>query len=190
AEGQGGVEGEGLVLADEVVARGMRALDGALLHGVDRAERRHDFACAEDADLELAAGDRGNPLGNGLAAAVDRVQALRKARGAAPAHLGQRLRNRRRGDRGGCGTASGGEEFPAGGLHGNGLSSGKQRKLRETGRRVHERRMQLCLQDCQTEFDRLELLPWTAPHAWSSCSAARPTSRVRSSSTGPWCTTG
>src|SRR5882672_9409933 len=59
AEGQGRVERKGLVLADEVVAGRVGALHRALLHGVDRAERGHDFARAEYADLELAAGDRG-----------------------------------------------------------------------------------------------------------------------------------
>src|SRR5258708_6886093 len=94
AEGQGCVEGEGFVLADEVIARRVGAFHGSLLHGVDRAEGRHDLARAEHADLELAAGDRGDALGNGFAASVDGIQALRPARCTAPAHLGQRRRLR------------------------------------------------------------------------------------------------
>src|SRR5690242_21402964 len=49
---------EGLVLADEVVARRVRALDRVLLDRVDDAERRDDLARGEDADLEFPARDR------------------------------------------------------------------------------------------------------------------------------------
>src|SRR5262249_7730083 len=114
AEGQRGVEREGLVLADEVVARRMRALDRALLQGVDHAERRHDLARGEDADLKLSAGDLLDPLGDHLASAEDRVKALREARGAAPADIGERrrLRDRLRYGKSACGGGrAAAEEF-------------------------------------------------------------------------------
>jgi hypothetical protein len=44
AEGDGAVQREGLVLAEEVVRRGVAHLDGAVLHAVDDAEGRHQFA--------------------------------------------------------------------------------------------------------------------------------------------------
>jgi hypothetical protein len=106
AEGQRRVERERLVLADEVVARGVRALDGALLQRVHHAEGGHDLAAREHADLELAAGERLDALGDDLAAAVDGVQALGEARGAAPADVRQR-RGLRDGLRDGCGACGG-----------------------------------------------------------------------------------
>src|SRR6185369_8665432 len=110
---------ERLVLADEVVARGMRALDRALLDGVDHAEGRHDLAGSEDADLELAARDLLDALRDHLATAVDGVEALREARGAAPAHVRQRRGLRhglRRGRRGYRGDAAASQEFAS--VHG------------------------------------------------------------------------
>src|SRR6266568_2773820 len=87
AEGQGRIEGEGLVLADEVIARRMRALHGALLHRVHSAEGRNDFAGTEYTDLELAVGDCGHAFGDCFTATIDRVQAFRKTRRATPPHL-------------------------------------------------------------------------------------------------------
>src|SRR5690242_16681131 len=78
---------EGLVLADEVVARRVRALDRVLLDRVADAERRDDLARGEDADLEFPARELANALGDDLGAAVDGVEALREARGATPADL-------------------------------------------------------------------------------------------------------
>ena len=42
AERNGGAEGKGTVLADVIVGSGMAALDGALLHGVQRLQAAHD----------------------------------------------------------------------------------------------------------------------------------------------------
>jgi len=120
AEGQRRVEGESLVLAHEVVARGVRALDGALLQRVHHAKGRDDLARGEDADLELAAGDCLDALGDHLGAAVDRVEALREARSTAPADARQRgglcdgLRYREPAARGGCRAAA--QKLPA--IHG------------------------------------------------------------------------
>src|SRR5262249_21006651 len=85
---------EGLVLADEVVARRVRAFDRALLDGIDDAERGHDLARREDSDLELAPRELLDALGDELGAAVDGIEALGEARGAAPADLRQRGRLR------------------------------------------------------------------------------------------------
>jgi hypothetical protein len=51
AEGDRAAEREGRVLADEVVGRGVRRLDGAVLHRVDGAEGRHELASREDLHL-------------------------------------------------------------------------------------------------------------------------------------------
>src|SRR6185369_2615986 len=80
AEGDGRVEGERLVLADEVVARRVCALDRALLDRVHDTEGGHDLARGEHADLEPAAGELLDALGDDLGAAEDRVEAFRKAR--------------------------------------------------------------------------------------------------------------
>ena len=47
AERHGGVEGEGDVLADIVVRRGVAHLDRAVLHGVEHLQARHDLARGE-----------------------------------------------------------------------------------------------------------------------------------------------
>ena len=84
AERDRGAERERRVLADVVVRRGVAALDGAVLHGVGDLQAGHDLAGGEHLDLELAAGDVADGLGRGFGGAVDRVERLRKARGAAP----------------------------------------------------------------------------------------------------------
>src|SRR6185437_2100128 len=106
AEGQRRVEGERLVLAHEVVARGVRALDRVLLDRIHHAEGRDDLARGEDADLELARGELGDALRYHFPAAEDRVEAFREARCAAPADVRKRfvlrdgLRHRGRAARG------------------------------------------------------------------------------------------
>ena len=72
------IKGEGLVLANEVIARSVRALHGALLHCIDGAESRHDFTRTKHPDLEFVVGDGGNALGNHLGTTVNGVQTLRK----------------------------------------------------------------------------------------------------------------
>ena len=99
AEGDGATEREHLVLAEEVVGRGVRHFHGALLHAVDHAEGGHQLAGRVGADLELAARHRLHPGGEDLGAAVDGVQRLGEAGGEAPADGG--LRVHRGGDAGG-----------------------------------------------------------------------------------------
>jgi hypothetical protein len=82
-------------------------LDGALLNGIEGLEGGHDVAGREHADVELAVGELAHALGEELAAAVDRLQALRKARRQPPAERGLRL-----GDRGRRESAAGGEREP------------------------------------------------------------------------------
>src|SRR5690348_10104769 len=91
-EWQRGVEREGLVLADEVIARRMRALDRPLLNRVDDPEGRDNLPRREHADLELAAGELLDALGDHFPAPVDGVEALREARCATPTKGGQRRR--------------------------------------------------------------------------------------------------
>ncbi len=88
AERDGAVHREGRVLAEEVVRRGVRHLDRAVLHAVDDAERGHQFATGVHRDLELAAGHVADLLGHHFGSAVDGVQRLRKARSQAPADVG------------------------------------------------------------------------------------------------------
>jgi len=64
-------------------------LDRALLHGVERLQAGDDLAGGEDADVELAAGDLAQAVGEQLGTAVQRVDALREARRHAPLDLGQ-----------------------------------------------------------------------------------------------------
>src|SRR3954453_15810974 len=64
----------------------MRAFDNAVLHTVQRRERRHDLASGEHLDLELAARHVLDKLREGLGSAVDCVEGLREAMREAPAH--------------------------------------------------------------------------------------------------------
>jgi hypothetical protein len=72
----------------------MAALNRGVLHGVDDAERRNDFAGGEDLDLELVVRRCGDTLRNGLGAAENRVEALREARSEPPFDFTRRLRDR------------------------------------------------------------------------------------------------
>jgi hypothetical protein len=87
AEGQGGLEAEGLVLADEVVAGRVAAFDAAPLQCIDHTKSGHQFAGRVHRNLELAAGDGRHALGQHLGAAVDRVQALGEAGSEPPADV-------------------------------------------------------------------------------------------------------
>ena len=107
AERHRGAEREGRILAEVVVGRGVAHLDGAVLHRIGGCERRHDFAGGENLDLEFVVGRFGDRLGEHFRRAVDRVERLREARGQPPFQFRRRLRDRRRGDRGG------GEPTPA-----------------------------------------------------------------------------
>ena len=87
-------EGEGRVLADVVVGRGLAHLDGAVRNRIGELERADDLARREGLDLELAVGGLADVFGDGLGAAVDGVERLRKARAQAPFDLGHGLRDR------------------------------------------------------------------------------------------------
>ena len=79
AERQRRAESERRVLAPIVIERGVAHLDGAVLHGVEHLQARHDLAGGEDLDLELVVGDLGDALGEIFAAAVERIERLRPA---------------------------------------------------------------------------------------------------------------
>src|SRR5579872_2043106 len=98
-ERQRGSEGEGGILAPVIVQSGVTDLDRAVGHGVEYLKAWHDFACCKRLDQESVVGDLGDPFGEVFAAAIQRVERLRPARGIAPSHFGHRLRNRRRGHR-------------------------------------------------------------------------------------------
>ena len=84
----------------------MAALDGALLHGVQRLQAGNDLAARKDADIELAAGQGAHPVGQHVGTAEDGIQALRETRRQAPLDGGQGLGDGRCGD-GGSGAGSG-----------------------------------------------------------------------------------
>ena len=73
----------------------MAGLHGAVLHGVEHLQRRHDLAGREHADLELAARDLADAVCDLLGAAVDRVEALRERGLQPPLHDRQLGRNGR-----------------------------------------------------------------------------------------------
>ena len=79
AEGNRASQRESLVLAEEVVRRGLRHLDRSLLHAIDHAEGRHQLARRMGGYLELAPGHGAHGLGEDFSAAVQRVQRLGKA---------------------------------------------------------------------------------------------------------------
>ena len=64
-----GAEGKGRVLAEVIVGRGVPHLDGAVLHGVEHLQTRHDFAAGKRLNLEFVVGGFGNQLGHHLDAA-------------------------------------------------------------------------------------------------------------------------
>ena len=102
-------EGEGRVLAEVVVRRGVADLDGAVLHGVEHLQSRHDLAAGEGLDLKLVVGGFADHLGHHLGAAIERVERFRPAGRHAPFDFGHRLRDRRRGQRRGTGGAYAGD---------------------------------------------------------------------------------
>ena len=79
----------------------MAALDGTLLHGVQRLQAGNDLTARKDADVELAAGQLAQAIGQLLGATVNGVEALREAGSQAPFDARQIGGNRRRGDGGG-----------------------------------------------------------------------------------------
>ena len=81
AEWNRGAEAERKVLANKIIGRGMTKLDGALLHSIECLKRRHNIACGEDANGELAISQFADTAREHLAAAIDRLQVLGKAGG-------------------------------------------------------------------------------------------------------------
>jgi hypothetical protein len=79
AKGNGAAERKHLALAEEIVRRGVRHLDGGRLHAVDHAEGGHQLTGRGDADLELAAGALADALGHVVGGTEDRVERLREA---------------------------------------------------------------------------------------------------------------
>jgi hypothetical protein len=97
AEWDRAVDGEGVILAEEVVGSGMGTLDSTLLHPIHHAEGGHQFAAGMDRNGELATGGFADCLRKSLGCAVDRVERLGEARRQAPADRRRRLgMNRRR----------------------------------------------------------------------------------------------
>ena len=80
AEGDRGAEGEGRILAEIVVRGGVAAFDGAVLHGVNDLQARHDFAAGKDLDLEFVVGRLCDGLGHDFGCAEERIERLRPAR--------------------------------------------------------------------------------------------------------------
>src|SRR6185369_97139 len=97
AEGNAGRKGEGRVLAPVVIKRGLAHLDGSVSHFVHHLQGREQLAAREWLNLELPVGSFGEILCDRFSAAIDRVEALWKARRHAPFELRHRLCNR------GCG---------------------------------------------------------------------------------------
>jgi len=83
------------VLAEEVVRRGMRDLDGRVLHAVDDTEGRHQLAGGMRRDLELAPSHVAHLLREHLGRAEDRVERLGEARSQAPPYAGLRMNDSR-----------------------------------------------------------------------------------------------
>ena len=86
-ERHSGAEGEGRILAEIVVRRSLRHLDGALLHSVGGGERRHDLVRGKDLDLESPIGHFRDDLGEFRGGTVDGVEVLGKAGGQTPFQL-------------------------------------------------------------------------------------------------------
>jgi len=88
AKRNGCVHRKGVVFAEEVVRRCVRAFHGALLNGVDHAERWHQFTTGVNADFELAARHALDCIGKHVCRTEDGVQRLGEAGGEAPANSG------------------------------------------------------------------------------------------------------
>jgi hypothetical protein len=133
AEGDGAAKGEGLVLAEEVIGRRVRDLDGARLHRINHLQGRHELPAGMHRDLELAAGHLRDLLREHVGRAEDGVQRLRETRCEAPAHLRLRMHD---GGGGACSqhTGEAGLAHEGTAFHGHGclLISGLRR---EKGRR-------------------------------------------------------
>jgi len=86
----------------------MTHLDGAAGDRIGGLRRADDLARREGLDLELAVRGISHELGEGLAAAEERIERFGEGGSQAPADLGLGLGNGGTGDRAGCGTDRGG----------------------------------------------------------------------------------
>src|SRR5690606_27994052 len=101
AEGNGGAECEGRVLADIVVGAGMGHLDRTRGYGVGRLKRGNDLSASEMLDGEVGAGSFPDMIGDDLTRAEQDIEALGEGRSHAPVDLRIFLRDRRCCKRGG-----------------------------------------------------------------------------------------
>jgi hypothetical protein len=62
AERQGGIEGEGRILADIEIARPMTAFDPAILYGIEHFQAGDKLARAERINLEFAVAEGGDAI--------------------------------------------------------------------------------------------------------------------------------
>ncbi len=139
AERRRGGENEARILAPGVGERGVGAFGPAVGDGLERFQRRRDFAGRSDAKREMTVGEIGERLGQRFAAAVDEVERGGEARGHPPLHLGGGIGERRprQPDAGRSGSEPG-DELPTSSRH---LSSSRSPKP-GTGarRRFHQRK--------------------------------------------------
>jgi len=79
-----GGEGEGGILANVVIRAGVGAFDGAVLRGIERLQRRRDFARREILDLELTVGGFRDALDESVGGGGEPDQVFGKAGGEPP----------------------------------------------------------------------------------------------------------
>ena len=88
-------DGEGFVLAEEVIRRGVRHFHRAALHTVDHPERGHQLTGRVGRNLELAAGHVADLLGEHFGRAENGVERLWKARRQPPTDVRLRVHDGR-----------------------------------------------------------------------------------------------
>ncbi len=92
----------------------MAHLDRLVLHSVENLKGRHDLAGRKDLNLEPIVGDLGDAFREHLAAAIERVERFRPARGEPPFGIRHRLSDGRFCNGNGSGTdADRGQELTA-----------------------------------------------------------------------------
>ena len=89
AERRRGGEDEARILVPVIGQRGMRAFGPAVGDGVERLQRRRDFAGRRNAKREMAVGEIGERASERFAAAVDEVERGLEARRHPPLHVGR-----------------------------------------------------------------------------------------------------
>ncbi len=128
AEGDGGAERVGRILADVVIRRRMGHLDGAVGDRIGRLRRSDDLARREGLDLETAVGRLRHVAHEQLGRPEERVEGFREARRQPPLHLRHGLGDCGAGNRAGGETGScRGEELTT--LHRTLLGGSRLRQL-------------------------------------------------------------